>query len=837
MSNVAKLKKQAAEFEQKKQFDRALAKYVQVLDELGDQVDETDVALYNRVGDLMLRQGSVGEAVDYYEKAVDLYSQGGFFNNAIALCNKILRSAPGRNSIYYKLGRISAQKGFVNDAKQNFLEYADRMQKVGELEEAFRALREFADLCPDQDDIRLMLADQLVRKDRKEEAIEQLHTLYEKFQAEGRTREARATVDRMRAIDPAVETQAPPTWTPTPKSTDLIFLDVNYDGPLDQPFRGIQGLPAKPPLPTPPRPSYVLPGDTPPAAAPPQDTGAPEITGTPSANASAPPEQSSPASTPALSDMPAPQFEEAEEPGLTYISDDAPPHDSEDVSLLPSAEANSGDNGDRPAAGEVADLMTSEDFITGFSEPAAGWINMDRDERPLISRGGVGDDSFEQPAETTASESDPDIFLEELEGVGEMEGVPVVSEYSHPPEPEPAIPEPQIVSSTAASGAEVAEVSRIDRVRELLSDNRGDWSLHEEFGELLIEEGDRELGLEHLDTAMDGFAHDGDIASASSVLDTILRIDPNSVKYHQKRVELSVRASDRGRLVLAYLDLADCLLRAGQMPQARSVYSRVVELAPADERAMAGLQLTSEPEPAADEPRESEVESRESGVEFRESGVGSRESTEAEATTEAPEPVHAPSRPTPVPRAAAELPAAAADEEFVNLAEWLRDEDSPKSTRMVVDVAEPRSTEQADFSEMLSMFKEGVAANVDEADHESHYDLGVAYKEMGLLDEAIAEFQKALRGSASRVRTYEALGQCFVEKKQFQIALTILSRALTDQRCSDDMLVGILYLLGYASEQVGAWNEALGYYRRVFAVEIEFRDVKQRLATVESRLE
>ena len=79
MSNVAKLKKKALEFEQKKQFEKALAVYVQVLEET-DGDEDADVSLYNRVGDLMLRLGNVGDAVTYYEKAVDLYAEGGFFN-------------------------------------------------------------------------------------------------------------------------------------------------------------------------------------------------------------------------------------------------------------------------------------------------------------------------------------------------------------------------------------------------------------------------------------------------------------------------------------------------------------------------------------------------------------------------------------------------------------------------------------------------------------------------------------------------------------------------------------------------------------------------------------
>src|SRR5258708_39320552 len=87
---------------------------------------------------------------------------------------------------------MSGQKGFKGDAKKNYLEYADRMQSAGKIDEAFRALKEFADLCPDQDDIRLMLADQLSKKGRSEEAIEQLQQLYERYTEQGRDTEARA---------------------------------------------------------------------------------------------------------------------------------------------------------------------------------------------------------------------------------------------------------------------------------------------------------------------------------------------------------------------------------------------------------------------------------------------------------------------------------------------------------------------------------------------------------------------------------------------------------------------------------------------------------------------
>jgi len=230
MSNSAKLKKKAAEFEFKKQYEKALELYEQVLNSTRASDEERDVPLYNRVGDIHYRIGNNEQAINYYEQAADLYAEGGFFNNAIALCNKILRYSPGRTIIYYKLGIISAKKGFNSDAKQNFLEYADRMQRVGKMDEAFRALKEFADLCPGQDDVRLMLAEQLARADRKPEALEQLEVLYDTLESEGRTGEAAATVERMKALDPAFKPRRSATPR-TRKKEGLVFLDLDFDTP------------------------------------------------------------------------------------------------------------------------------------------------------------------------------------------------------------------------------------------------------------------------------------------------------------------------------------------------------------------------------------------------------------------------------------------------------------------------------------------------------------------------------------------------------------------------------------------------------------------------------
>ena len=912
MSNVAKLKKRALEFEQKKQFEKALDTYVLVLAELDEHIDEADVALYNRVGDLLLRKGDVSEAVDHYEKAVDLYTDGGFFNNAIALCNKILRNAPGRNSVYYKLGKISAQKGFINDAKQNFLEYADRMQRGGQLEEAFRALKEFADLCPDQDDIRLMLADQLVKRDRKDEAIEQLQALYDKFSSEGRAKEARATVDRMKAIDETLEPTAGAS-RPTPRANDLVFLDVEYD--TGAPKKG-PGRASKTATPAPkaekerptPAPKAATPGDVAePAAKGKRDTEpVPEIDlpllevpsgDTPAAGTTAagrsPPSAVTVdpnASADLVSHIDSGLITGFEQTSITTRDD----REKAPIERLAGLESTTPSEG---AAATAEDSLADLPMLDVDEEPkgktlppglpsfdpnatarATSGLTLIMPDDPVPARAstkkdkekekGKGKDVAPPPAEPTAP---PPAAAAKQAGTPSKGQMPAEAKSRATPAPEPRPTKAQkrrtpsrhtdlrglededesVIDAAFSSGIG----SAVEELRERVLRESENWVLRREFGEALLENGERSAGLKALEESMGGFERAGEYGGATSIAEELLRVDPNSVRYHQKRVEYAVRASDRPRLVDAYLALAECLFRSGQLDKSKAVYGRVVELAPEDPRARSALReafgtrelpavLPTKPADAAiadsaangvppRAPAGPPADRRRTSGDFAVRGGGPP--ADRRRGDPSREGARASSAPTEPP---AKRPATPRRESFVNLSDWLKDDEPEPSASPAAAgaTAGHPSGDQGGFAEMLSKFKQGVAASVDETDHESHYDLGVAYKEMGLLDEAISQFQKALRGTEQRVRTYEALGQCFVEKRQYQIALTILSRALNDKTLSDDTLVGVLYLLGYASESLGQVAEALKYYERVFAVDIQFRDIGDRLVATERKV-
>src|SRR2546425_860181 len=120
-----------------------------------------DLSIFNRIGDLYLKVKDPAQAADYYDRAVDKYAELGFHNNAIAMCNKVLRNAPGRQTTYLKLAKLYAAKGFMAEAQQNFVTYAERMQKAGKLQQAFAALKEFTDISPESADLRHMLEEHL----------------------------------------------------------------------------------------------------------------------------------------------------------------------------------------------------------------------------------------------------------------------------------------------------------------------------------------------------------------------------------------------------------------------------------------------------------------------------------------------------------------------------------------------------------------------------------------------------------------------------------------------------------------------------------------------------
>src|SRR5881409_3324238 len=207
------------------------------LDALKIQEEEADpnpdLSIFNRIGDLYIKLKDPAKAADYYDQAVDKYAELGFHNNAIAMCNKVLRNAPARQATYLKLAKLYAAKGFIAEAKQNFVEYAERMQKVGKIEHAFAALKEFTNISAESENLREMLSEHL-----------------KMYGADPGKRASSAKVPPP-PPKPSGEEREDVSKSGKRKTSSLVFLD------LDEPARGKGAKPpaaAAPPPAAPPSP-------------------------------------------------------------------------------------------------------------------------------------------------------------------------------------------------------------------------------------------------------------------------------------------------------------------------------------------------------------------------------------------------------------------------------------------------------------------------------------------------------------------------------------------------------------------------------------------------------
>ncbi|HUA01409.1 MAG TPA: tetratricopeptide repeat protein [Candidatus Aquilonibacter sp.] len=154
----------------------------------------------------------------------------------------------------------------------------------------------------------------------------------------------------------------------------------------------------------------------------------------------------------------------------------------------------------------------------------------------------------------------------------------------------------------------------------------------------------------------------------------------------------------------------------------------------------------------------------------------------------------------------------------------------------------PEATVES-LNELAEVFQEfrselGEIADEDE-DLETHYNLGIAYREMGLLDEAIGEFQKVAKAVqkgkpfvyAMNCATLLALS--FIDKGEPKIASLWYQRALETPRLDQETVLALRYDLGVALDLAGESTAALDSFRQVYAMNIDYRDVADRIATLQ----
>jgi tetratricopeptide (TPR) repeat protein len=147
-----------------------------------------------------------------------------------------------------------------------------------------------------------------------------------------------------------------------------------------------------------------------------------------------------------------------------------------------------------------------------------------------------------------------------------------------------------------------------------------------------------------------------------------------------------------------------------------------------------------------------------------------------------------------------------------------------------------------DISDMFSELKSDLEqdSNVATEDPETHYNLGVAFREMGLLDEAISELQKVCqaveRGNPfpHLMQAYTWLAQCFLDKGVPEAAIRWYEKALKLPKIDEETRTALNYELASSYEAAGNKTAALSHFMEVYGSNIDYRDVAERIKALKS---
>jgi tetratricopeptide (TPR) repeat protein len=125
-------------------------------------------------------------------------------------------------------------------------------------------------------------------------------------------------------------------------------------------------------------------------------------------------------------------------------------------------------------------------------------------------------------------------------------------------------------------------------------------------------------------------------------------------------------------------------------------------------------------------------------------------------------------------------------------------------------------------------------------DFETHYSLGLAYKDMELLDDAIEEFQRAFKMAGAEdpkgdyIQCCNMLGVCFKRKSMPTVAVQWFNRGLKIPNRPEDEYQALRYEIGMCYEEMGDTEKALDAYMEVYGLDVGYREVAEKIKELQA---
>ena len=825
----------------KGKLDQALKDYLRVLDD-----NPKDIATLNRVGDLYVRMNRQAESIPFFTRIAEFYSRDGFFLKAIAIYKKINKIDPARLDVYDRLADLYHKQGLTQDARSQYQVLADHYLKTGKTEEAVSAYKKMAAVDPNDLRIQVKLADLYRSSNQVDQAVMQYGLIGSMLLRRGAHDEAAAVFQKALELSPndagiqknlvrsliaqknpaaaiAILKAAPVTayslsllaesQMETGDRADArrsaeqaIALDARHEGArlLLSRLRISEG-------------SF----DAALAAVAPLVDAA----------------------------LAAQDFPRAANAVLPILSSEA----AHPGALAKLAEVRDAE-GNPPEAAKLRLALAHEEERRGDLDAAIGTYR-----RVLATLPGQPE-SAARLAPLVPAEPET-----QRPAKSETAPAPRPDALSAPPPPPPLsdeLPEIEVeIDDTPASAASAAPATApAGRPTRAPARNA------------------EEQEIETLVVEAEVFAKYGLTDKAIERLRSLVRRRPDLLPARERLVDLLKETANSGLPVEA-AELAAVYRSSGRSEQADALLVRL-GLAGPDERTAGEAAEAGEtaPVPIRDIAPGADIQFDEFNLEpahppaaefVEEFAPEPIRFTRPEAAAVSEPPAGASHRPSAEPvasvdsdfvsyeelgsllqdemqRAGDAAPAApqippkgvddnnlfADEQQFFNLAEELEKElaeDTPTVTAPAM--AGPEG--EASLEDIFREFKKGVEQQLSAEDYETHFNLGIAYKEMGLVDEAIGEFQLASKDPARAVECCSMLGLCFLEKGMPQLAIKWYRKGLDANTIRELETVGLLYDLGCVYQSTGDVDQAYRTFLEVYGLNTNYRDIVHRVRDLE----
>ncbi len=829
--------------------DQALKEYLRVLED-----NAKDISTLNKVGDLYVRMNRPADSIPFFTRIADFYSRDGFFLKAIAIFKKINKIDPAQLEVYDKLADLYHKQGLVQDARSQYQVLADHYQKNNRVSDAIAVYKKMAAIDPADMRIQVRLADLFRGANQKDEAVMQYGLIGSMLLKRGSHDEAAQVFQKALELSPDdAESQknlvrsllaqnntdaAMAVLKAAPRTAESLALFAEAQLEMGQRAEAIRTA------------EQALQLDA--------DAAAPRVFLCKLRLQEQAPDRAVAVIGPAV-DAAVGRREFARAADLLEPVLSADPHNAAALEKL--AHVYEADGNRSALAGVHVSLGEAAEKR---QDPATALEHYRRaqEANPANVRAAEKIKEIGTPIEAAA----PEPAAADVPSGEAPEAVPEYQEFVIDLEDSASIhaPQPKVPSIEFEPGQVEPEAE--GRPEEAPPPARSATQAPAASAAEGVPVDDQQI--ETLIVEAEVFARYGLVDKAIERLFSLVRRRPDLLKARERLVELLAESKNP-----ALLREAESLVAAYREADQPDSAQRVLAMAGLPPGGGAGVPFPPSP------PRAAPADE----LEFEEFEIGQPVSPPRPASA-APLPADAidfgeiqeAGAPPAFERLATPQPEAPADSEFVSyeqLGNLLEDEmqragDSPaaESSELPVvdeenlfadeqkffnlaeelekelgDEAVPEesgeiSTPQGEVSleEIFREFKKGVEQQLSAEDYETHYNLGIAYKEMGLVDEAIGEFQLASKDPGRALECCSMLGHCFLEKGMPQLAIKWFRKGLETPSIQEAQTAGMLYDLGAVYQDTGETDLAYKTFQEVYGLNANYRDVARRVRDLEA---